>query len=251
MAQHDNESAAAWLGSLLGPTGIGGGSDDFLKSLLGNVEGASNAVGALASQIPSLTLPQLPSFDIGKSISDYLGKGQQALAAANGSGKGGSSNGFQFDQSSLISNALSGAISGAKSGGLIKGITGGLSSLASSAGSQIGSALGGAVGAAMGGVGAPIGAAIGSVLGSTIASTGADMVLKPVEDVAKWAGDTAKETIGTGFGLTDLAKGSGGRTARQDIYNFNGMDPKSAAISVERVRRRRSLAQQRGGGLGR
>lgn len=250
MAQHDNESAAAWLGSLLGPTGVGAGGDDFLKSLLGNAEGASNAIGTLASQIPSLTLPQLPSFDIGKTISNYLGMGQ-ALAAANGSGKGGSSTGFQFDQASLISSGLSSAISGAKSGGLIKGITSGLSSLASTAGSQVGSALGGAIGAAMGGVGAPIGAAIGSVLGSVVASTGADMVLKPVEDVAKWAGDTAKETIGTGFGLTDLAKSSGGRTARQDIYNFNGMDPKSAAISVERVRRRRSLAQQRGGGLGR
>ncbi|MEU2033419.1 hypothetical protein [Nocardia amamiensis] len=44
---------------------------------------------------------------------------------------------------------------------------------------------------------------------------------------------------------------SGGHTARGDIYDFNGMDPKSAVIAVERVHRRRTLAQQRGGELGR
>ncbi|WP_336086203.1 hypothetical protein [Nocardia sp. SSK8] len=147
-----------------------------------------------------------------------------------------------------LSGGLSGALSGLENGGLIGGLTGGIQGAASAAGSQIGSSIGAAIGTAVGGpVGSAIGGALGSVAGSEVLGTAAEFITKPIE----YAAETAKEVIGTGFGLVDLAEGPGAHTARGDIYNFNGMDPKSAAVAVERVRRRRVLAQQRGGGLGR
>ncbi|MFE6863636.1 hypothetical protein [Nocardia sp. NPDC057668] len=228
-------------------SGPGGSTEDLIPAWLSNGEFVVNAAAA-GNFLPFLELINsgwVPSADLLHDMVPGF-----ATPAQDGDGST-STGGFTWDSANLASNALSGAISGAKSGGLVKGITGGLSSLASAAGGQIGSAIGTAIGTAVGGVGGPVGAAIGSVLGSLVASTGADMVLKPIEEVAGWAGDTAKETIGSGFGLVDLAKSSGGHTARQDIYNFNGMDPKSASMAIERVRRRRTLAQQRGGGLGR
>ncbi|MFC4123702.1 hypothetical protein [Nocardia rhizosphaerae] len=147
-----------------------------------------------------------------------------------------------------LSGGVSGAMSGVQQGGLVGGLTGSLRGAASSAGSQVGSSIGAAIGTAVGGpVGTAVGSALGSVLGSEVAGTAADVISKPIE----YAAETAKEVVGTGFGLVDLAEGVGGHTARGDIYNFNGMDPKSAAVAVERVRRRRVLAQQRGGGMGR
>ncbi|MEV0294533.1 hypothetical protein [Nocardia sp. NPDC050710] len=151
-----------------------------------------------------------------------------------------------LDQSELAKSGLQGVISGAEQGGLVKALTGGISGLASSAGGQIGAAIGTAIAPALGPAGI-IAPAIGSVLGSMVGGKAADLVTKPIE----YAANTAKELVGSGFGLLDLAEGPGGYTPRQDIYNFNGMDPKSVAIAVERVHRRRSLAQQRGGGLGR
>ncbi|WP_196812350.1 hypothetical protein [Nocardia sp. CNY236] len=142
--------------------------------------------------------------------------------------------------------ALQSGIAGAQQHGLVGGITGAIRGAASGLGGFAGGAIGTLVAPALGplGVFAP---KIGEMLGSMVASTAADFVAKPIE----LAASAAKEEIGSGFGLVDLARGAGGRTARGDIYNFNGMDPKSAAIAVERVRRRRTVAQQRGGGLGR
>lgn len=149
--------------------------------------------------------------------------------------------------SSGVGGALSGAQSGAAQHGLVGALTGGISGAASAIGGTLGSAAGTVIGAALGPVGAVLGPVIGQFIGSMAGSKLSEVVTKPIE----YAANTAKEVIGSGFGLVDLAKGPGGHTARGDIYNFNGMDPKSAAIAVERVQRRRTLAQQRGGGLGR
>ncbi|MFD6155147.1 hypothetical protein ACFWF7_16300 [Nocardia sp. NPDC060256] len=142
--------------------------------------------------------------------------------------------------------ALQGGISGLQQHGVVGGITGAIKGAASTVGSTLGTAAGTLVAPFLGPLGA-LAPAIGSMIGSVVAGTAAEFVTKPIEIAA----GAAKEELGSGFGLTNLAKGPGGRTARGDIYNFNGMDPKSAAIAVERVRRRRSVAQQRGGGLGR
>ncbi|WP_306363104.1 hypothetical protein [Nocardia sp. CC227C] len=143
-------------------------------------------------------------------------------------------------------NALSSGIQGLQQGGLLRGLTGAISSAVSSAGSLIGSAAGTLIAPFLGPA-APLGPVIGQMLGSMVGGVIGDQLTRPIE----WAGYAVKELVGTGFGLTDLAEGPGGHTARVDIYNFNGTDPKSASIAVERVRRRRALAQQRGGGFGR
>ncbi|MEU7215758.1 hypothetical protein [Nocardia iowensis] len=142
--------------------------------------------------------------------------------------------------------ALQGGIAGLQQNGLVGGITGAIKGAASTVGSTLGTAAGTLVAPFLGPLGA-LAPAVGSMIGSMVANTAAEFITKPIEIVASGV----KEELGSGFGLTNLAKGPGGRTARGDIYNFNGMDPKSAAIAVERVRRRRTVAQQRGGGLGR
>ncbi|MFB8282044.1 hypothetical protein [Nocardia colli] len=142
--------------------------------------------------------------------------------------------------------ALQGGLSGLQQHGLVGGVTGAIKGAASTIGSTLGTAAGTLVAPFLGPLGA-LAPAVGSMIGSMVAGTAAEFVTKPIELVASGV----KEEFGSGFGLTNLAKGPGGRTARGDIYNFNGMDPKSAAIAVERVRRRRTVAQQRGGGLGR
>ncbi|MFR9750512.1 hypothetical protein ACL02S_05700 [Nocardia sp. 004] len=142
--------------------------------------------------------------------------------------------------------ALQSGISGLQQGGLVGGITGAVRGVGSALGSTAGRTLGTLAAPFLGPAGA-LAPFIGEMIGSVVGSSAADFLTKPIE----LAAGAAKEEIGSGFGLVDLAKGQGGRTARGDIYNFNGMDPKSAAIAVERVRRRRTVAQQRGGGLGR
>ncbi|MFI9506954.1 hypothetical protein [Nocardia sp. NPDC052566] len=142
--------------------------------------------------------------------------------------------------------ALQGGISGFQQHGIVGGITGAIKGAASNIGSTLGTAAGTLVAPFLGPLGA-MAPAVGSMIGSMVANTAAEFITKPIEVIASGI----KEEVGSGFGLTDLAKGPGGRTMRGDIFNFNGMDPKSASIAVERVRRRRSLAQQRGGGLGR
>ncbi len=155
---------------------------------------------------------------------------------------------FDNNEASNLSSAISGFTSGNASGGLVKGITGAAKGLAQDAAGQVGQFLGASLGTAIAGpAGAAIGGVLGSVAGSVVAGKAVDLVAKPVE----WLASTAKEVVGTGFGLTDLAEGVGGHTARGDIFNFNGMDPKSVAMSIARVQRRQTFAQQRGGGLGR
>ncbi|WP_170224996.1 hypothetical protein [Nocardia asteroides] len=155
---------------------------------------------------------------------------------------------FKMNEADNLTAGIQGFLSGTSSGGLVKGITGAAKGVAETAAGQLGSFIGAGIGTAIAG---PAGAAVGGVLGSLVGSIGAgkavDLVAKPIE----WVASTAKELVGTGFGLTDLAEGVGGHTARGDIFNFNGMDPKSVAMSIARVQRRQSFAQQRGGGLGR
>ncbi|NKX87493.1 hypothetical protein [Nocardia coubleae] len=155
---------------------------------------------------------------------------------------------FDFSEGDSLTAGISGFLSGSSSGGLVKGVTGAAKSLAQDAAGQVGSFLGAGLGTAIAGpAGAAIGSVLGSLAGSVVAGKAVDLVAKPVE----WMASTAKELVGTGFGLTDLADGPGGHTARGDIYNFNGMDPKSVAISIARVQRRLTFVQQRGGGIGR
>ncbi|MFF0631529.1 hypothetical protein ACFYTS_03430 [Nocardia sp. NPDC004151] len=142
--------------------------------------------------------------------------------------------------------AFSSAITGVQQHGLLGGLTGAISGAASTAGSAVGTAIGTMIAPFLGPA-AALGPAVGSILGSMIGGSIAEEFTRPIE----WAGNAVKELVGTGFGLTDLAEGPGGHTVRGDIYNFNGTDPKSATIAVERVRRRRAVAQQRGGGFGR
>ncbi|MFD3428480.1 hypothetical protein [Nocardia fluminea] len=155
---------------------------------------------------------------------------------------------FDNSEASNLQAGIQGFVSGNASGGLVKGITGAAKGLAQDAAGQVGSFIGASLGTAIAGpAGAAIGGVLGSVAGSVVAGKAVDLVAKPVE----WLASTAKEVVGTGFGLTDLADGVGGHTARGDIFNFNGMDPKSVAMSIARVQRRQTFAQQRGGGLGR
>ncbi|MFD3596233.1 hypothetical protein ACFWU5_26230 [Nocardia sp. NPDC058640] len=155
---------------------------------------------------------------------------------------------FDNNEASNLQAAIQGFTSGTASGGLVKGITGAAKGLAQDAAGQVGSFLGASLGTAIAGpAGAAIGGMLGSVAGSTVAGKAVDLVAKPVE----WLASTAKELVGTGFGLTDLADGPGGHTARGDIFNFNGMDPKSVQMSIARVQRRQTFVAQRGGGLGR
>lgn len=143
-------------------------------------------------------------------------------------------------------SAFESGISGLQQHGLLGGLTGAISGAASTAGSAIGGAIGTAIAPFLGPA-AALGPAVGSFLGAMAGSMISSQITRPIE----WAGNAVKELVGTGFGLTDLADGPGGRTVRGDIYNFNGTDPKSASIATERVRRRRAVAQQRGGGMGR
>ncbi|APE37661.1 hypothetical protein BOX37_31190 [Nocardia mangyaensis] len=145
-----------------------------------------------------------------------------------------------------LSGGISGATSGMERNGLVGGLIGGIKGAASSAGSQIGSGIGAAIGTAVGGpVGTAIGSALGSIVGSEVAGGAAEIITKPIQYVA----ETAKEVIGSGFGLVDLAEGPGGHTQRGDIYNISGMDPKSVKTAVERVRRRKLVAVSRGGSV--
>lgn len=230
------EALAPALGASGGPailgSQVGGAAGSWLGSVAAALAPALDPTGQWAAALES---------GLGGDLGATL---YGSLAEQQGPGNSQQQNPFVLDQEAVGLDALSGAISGAAQGGLFGAIRGGLTGAASGVGGQIGAAIGTAV--------APgVGTVVGQMLGSAIAQMGVETVLKPVEQVVGYAAGTAKEVIGSGFGLVDLAKGPGGRTARGDIYNFNGMDPKSAAIAVERVRRRRTLAQQRGGGLGR
>ncbi|MFC6011379.1 hypothetical protein [Nocardia lasii] len=151
---------------------------------------------------------------------------------------------FDYDEGSGLQAGVQGFLTGTSSGGLVKGLTGAAKGAAQDLAGQVGGFLGAGLGTAIAGpAGAAIGGVLGSFAGSTVMGKAVDLVAKPIE----WAASTAKELVGTGFGLTDLAEGVGGHTARGDIFNFNGMDPTSVAMSIARVQRRKTVAQQRGG----
>ncbi|MGW4364620.1 hypothetical protein ACWEKT_03160 [Nocardia takedensis] len=238
------------LGSALAPAlGDAGGSASILGSQAGSTVGSW--LGAAASALAPVLDPTgqwaqtLQAQFGGETVVDWNG-GPDAGAsnpAAPGQRPTDGKGPFGINNDDLALAAVSGAIQGSQ-GGLYGMAKGALTGVAATAGSAIGGAIGTAI--------APgLGTAVGQALGSAAGQMGVQTVLEPIEKGFGYLADTAKEVVGTGFGLVDLANGPGGHTARQDIYNFNGMDPKSAAIAVERVRRRRTLAQQRGGGLGR
>ncbi|MBL1072954.1 hypothetical protein JK358_00935 [Nocardia sp. 2] len=227
-------------GLLFGDGDSGGGGWNFQAPIGTLAEALGGGLSARTLELPlsepvvaepAGTTPDLTS-SLANDLGDLFG-GDDGMNPATGA--------------ALAQGGLQGFLSGAANGGLVKGITGGISGLASAAGGQIGSAIGAALGSAAGPLGTAVGSVLGSTVGSMIGQTASEIVTKPIEYVAS----TAKELIGGGFGLIDLANGPGADTAKGDIYNFNGLDPKSAAIAVERVNRRRTLAQQRGGGFGR
>ncbi|MFD4459795.1 hypothetical protein [Nocardia sp. NPDC058480] len=241
-AAASSSTAGLFKNALLGYTGSGSGPTSPARTLelpgvVGGEDLASSvttAGGALGRDIGAAIGPVLGPAggsgpDLGEKMGVLAGSWLGGIATSFG---GPGSVGPDF-----------GSMRGA---GLLGGINGGIAGLAQKAGGDIGTALGAALAPALGPAG-PLAPIVGSLLGSQAAQ----IVMKPIEQAVDYAGQTAKEVIGSGFGLVDLANSPGGRTARGDIYNFNGMDPKSAAIAVERVRRRRVLAQQRGGGLGR
>ncbi|MGV9666931.1 phage tail tape measure protein [Nocardia niigatensis] len=83
---------------------------------------------------------------------------------------------------------------------------------------------------------------------TNLAGQAANQWGKTQSDVQTWFQDSWKEMLSTGAAVLGMgAVGGGGG----DTYNFNGMDPNSAATAVARVQRRRTLAMQRQGGIGR
>ncbi|MFF0608505.1 hypothetical protein ACFYUD_07550 [Nocardia tengchongensis] len=176
----------------------------------------------------------------------------QKLSAAFGiewtpKGTSGSPSVTQLNDAQQVGvSAFKSGVQGLQQHGLLGGLTGAISGAGSTLGSLAGNFLG-TLAAPFLGPAAPLAPVIGQFVGSMVGGSIAEEFTRHIE----WAGNAVKELVGTGFGLTDLAAGPGGHTARGDIYNFNGMDPKSAGIAVERVRRRRAVAQQRGGGFGR
>ncbi|WP_156910653.1 hypothetical protein [Nocardia mangyaensis] len=232
-----------WRGGLV--RGEGSATSDSNLTWLSNGEFVVNAA-ATASALPLLErinaglVPSadllheiLPGFSsdgpVGDSDLNVLAEDLLSDAAVSG-----------------LSGGISGATSGMERNGLVGGLIGGIKGAASSAGSQIGSGIGAAIGTAVGGpVGTAIGSALGSIVGSEVAGGAAEIITKPIQYVA----ETAKEVIGSGFGLVDLAEGPGGHTQRGDIYNISGMDPKSVKTAVERVRRRKLVAVSRGGSV--
>ncbi|MEV6068399.1 hypothetical protein AB0L82_17745 [Nocardia sp. NPDC052001] len=225
----------------------GGNLGELLKPILG--ENAPEMVRTAAEQfmkpIGDAYNAADPNHEYTNTLGTWLGNTFGIKWTPNG--QSGSSSGGQLSHEQQIGvSALEYGISGLQQHGLLGGLTGAISGAASTAGSTIGGVIGTAIAPFLGPA-AALGPAIGSLLGSMAGSMISSQITRPIE----WAGNAVKELVGTGFGLTDLADGPGGRTMRGDIYNFNGTDPKSASIATERVRRRRAVAQQRGGGMGR
>ncbi|MEU0540658.1 hypothetical protein ABZ319_12365 [Nocardia sp. NPDC005978] len=220
---------------------------NLLKPILGDQ--APEALGNLAQSLLTPLGEAYSAADPDKNWTNTLGQWISNLTGVpwKPTGTGGSSTATQMTHDQQIGyNALTSAVSGLQQHGLLGGLTGAISGAASTAGSLVGGAIGTAIAPFLGPA-APLGPVIGQFLGSMAGGMLGGQLTRRIE----WAGNAVKELVGTGFGLTDLADGPGGHTVRGDIYNFNGTDPKSASIAVERVRRRRAVAQQRGGGMGR
>lgn len=220
---------------------------NLLKPILGDQ--APESLGSLAQSLLTPLGEAYSNADPNKNYTSTLGQWISNMTGVEWKppGSSGSTTATQLSSEQQIGyRALSSGISGLQQHGLLGGVTGAISGAASTAGGLIGGAIGTAIAPFLGPA-APLGPVIGEMLGSMAGGVLGDTIAKPIE----WAGNTVKELVGTGFGLTDLADGPGGHTVRGDIYNFNGTDPKRASIAVERVRRRRAVAQQRGGGFGR
>lgn len=222
-----------------------------LGNLLSPILG-SDAPQFLADHLAELTSPLGQAYsaaDPDHTYTDIIGRWISQATGIEWTPKGnsGSSSANQITNEQQVGvAAFKYGIQGLQQHGLLGGLTGAISGAGSTLGSLAGSFLG-TLAAPFLGPAAPLAPVIGEFLGSMIGGSIAEEFTRPIE----WVGNTIKELVGTGFGLTDLAEGPGGHTVRGDIYNFNGMDPKSASIAVERVRRRRAVAQQRGGGFGR
>lgn len=85
---------------------------------------------------------------------------------------------------------------------------------------------------------------------ANLGTQAASLAQRTGSDVMGFFQNNWKEMLGTGLAVAGMGIGGGGG-APQMINTFNGMDPHSAAAAVERVQRRRTLANQRGGGFGR
>lgn len=85
---------------------------------------------------------------------------------------------------------------------------------------------------------------------ANLGTQAASLAQRTGSDVMGFFQNNWKEMLGTGLAVAGMGAGGGGG-APQMINTFNGMDPHSAAAAVERVVRRRTLANQRGGGFGR
>jgi phage-related protein len=85
---------------------------------------------------------------------------------------------------------------------------------------------------------------------ANLGTQAASLAQRTGSDVMGFFQNNWKEMLNTGLAVAGMGAGGGGG-APQMIVNNTGMDPNSAAAAVERVVRRRTLANQRGGGFGR
>lgn len=85
---------------------------------------------------------------------------------------------------------------------------------------------------------------------ANLGTQAASLAQRTGSDVLGFFQNHWKEMLNTGLAVAGMGIGGGGG-GPQMIVNNTGMDPHSAAAAVERVVRRRTLANQRGGGFGR
>lgn len=85
---------------------------------------------------------------------------------------------------------------------------------------------------------------------TNLGTQAASLAQRTGSDVMGFFQNNWKEMLNTGLAVAGMGAGGGG-SGPQMIVNNTGMDPQSAAAAVERVQRRRTLADQRGGGFGR
>lgn len=81
---------------------------------------------------------------------------------------------------------------------------------------------------------------------SNLGAQAGALAQRGIGDVQSFFQDNWKEMLETGAGVLGMGAMGGGTT-----FNISGTDPMGAAAAVERVHRRRTLATQRSGGLGR
>lgn len=87
----------------------------------------------------------------------------------------------------------------------------------------------------------------GSATGEAAADPWAQWADKAAGDFRSYFENNWKEMLNTGLAFIGMGASAGGGG---DTYNFNGMSPRSAAVAVDRVRRRKTLAVQGRGRFG-